>query len=1062
MKKIICCIFLLFSLHQFLISQTTGRISLAGDWRFELDSADIGEKELWYTKTLIDSIKLPGITDEGGYGPEVIETGKLSRLHKYIGKAWYQMDISIPENWKNKNVSLCFERIMWKSKLWLNDQYIDAQESLLTPHYYFLGKLSPGTYRLTLCIDNREIYPIGNEWGHSYGEQTQIIWNGIIGEMIMSSHPDVQISQIRTFPDDTGQLDIEISVLNRSKKEQKAKLCFELRDRKTGKVVNTMESNCRITSGKNRIVESLKVSDVKLWDEFSPSLYELNCSLMSKSGNDVYEPVIFGFRSIGKTEDYITVNGLERYLRGNLDCAVFPLTGYPATDKKSWLHILRHYKDFGLNHVRFHSWTPPKAAFEAADELGLYILSEIFWRDGWMGKELDIEKVEPFLHAELRRIADSYGNHPSLIMLAMGNELGGFDRNKLDPWIKDVKEYDPRHFYTASVRRPVTMNSDINFQGDLSSPYPLLFINEGRLSTDWDYARWYGDASPLPSIQHEVGQWVFYPDWNEINKYTGNLRARSMESYKKLALKHGVYEQNKEFIQSSGLQSLTLYKENVESLLRTPYCGGFQLLSIQDFPGQGVALVGWLDSFYDNKGIVTPEKVRNWCNTTVPLMRVPSYIYMSVDTLKVGIEVFHFANKDIEDARIDWQLRNENGYVWDKGTFDHYDIKNAVLNKIGLLSVPLNKIDRSQKLVLEVSIRDTEYKNNWNLWVFTEQKDLKDNSVKETTSVTEAIDYLKAGKSVVLWAHRLGGNKNAGYAHWKPTFWQAGDQGNEGFTNGAVIRNTHPAFNNFPTDNYLDFQWFEICQGGRGFDLEGFPSTIRPIVQPIHDFHFNRKLGSIMEFVSKEGGRILICGYNLVDSLEKRPAARALKNSLLGYVASSGFQPSDIIDYDWMKRELYDINTSYLAPSEFEKAYLYVKAGGRWEQNGVTEWTLEKDASTFYETDKYGYRVHCDNIIVDESFSAWQGKKIELDLKLPFDFDGVIKLFLCNPDNKVRKGTVLFNGRETIVDHIPHKGKWITFKLNPGETLLGNIGITLTGLDGGSLLVGEIALMPKQ
>ena len=297
MKKIICCIFLLFSLHQFLMSQTTGRISLAGDWRFELDSADIGEEELWYTKTLINSIKLPGITDEGGYGPEVIETGKLSRLHKYIGKAWYQMDISIPENWKNKNVSLCFERIMWKSKLWLNDQYIDAQESLLTPHYYFLGKLSPGTYRLTLCIDNREIYPIGNEWGHSYGEQTQIIWNGIIGEMIMSSHPDVQISQIRTFPDDTGQLDIEISVLNRSQKEQKAKLCFELRDRKTGKVVNTMESNCRITSGRNRIVESLKVSDVKLWDEFSPSLYELNCSLMSKLGNDVYEPVIFGFRS---------------------------------------------------------------------------------------------------------------------------------------------------------------------------------------------------------------------------------------------------------------------------------------------------------------------------------------------------------------------------------------------------------------------------------------------------------------------------------------------------------------------------------------------------------------------------------------------------------------------------------------------------------------------------------------------------------------------------------------------------------------------------------------------
>lgn len=1060
MKKIIYCIIMLLPL--LLTAQNTERVSLAGDWRFALDSADIGKKELWYTKALVNKIKLPGITDEGGYGSEVIENGKLSRLHKYIGKAWYQMDINIPNTWKNKNVSLCFERIMWKSELWLNNKYIDSQESLLTPHDYFLGKLDPGTYTLTLCIDNREIYPIGNEWGHSYGDQTQIIWNGIIGKMEMSSHPDVQIGQVRTFPDDKGKLDIELLVLNHTENKQKAKLEFELKERVSGKIISVLDTVCMISSGKSKIVKSIKVTNPHLWDEFSPFLYELSCSVKSRFGNEVYEPVTFGFRSIGKTENYITVNGQERYLRGNLDCSVFPLTGYPATDKESWLRIFQAYKDFGLNHVRFHSWTPPKAAFEAADELGLYVLSEIFWRDGWMGKALDIEMVEPFLRPELLRIADAYGNHPSLIMQAMGNELGGFDRNKLDPWIKEAKEYDPRHFYTASVRRPVTTHSDINFQGDLSSPYPLIFINEGRLSTDWDYAQWYGSASPLPSIQHEVGQWVFYPDWNEINKYTGNLRARSMESYRDLALKRGVYDQNKEFISSSGLQSLTLYKENIESLLRTPYCGGFQLLSIQDFPGQGVALVGWLDSFYDNKGIVTPERFKNWCNTTVPLMRVPSYIYTSSDTLKAEIEILRFAEKDMKDVQIDWLIKNDSGYVWDNGSFDHYTIKNATLNKVGTLSVPLKKIDRSQKLLLEVSIRGTEFRNDWHLWVFEQHEEVKDNSVIETTSMTEALDYLKAGNDVILWAHRLGSNKNAGYAQWKPTFWQAGSQGNEGFTNGAVIRNTHPALKTFPTDKYLDFQWFDVCKGGRGFDLEGLSSSIRPIVQPIHDFHFNRKLGSILEFASKEGGKILICGYNLVDSLDKRPAAQVLRNSLIRYVSSPDFQPDNIIDYNWMKRELYDMNTPYLAPEEFEKAYLYVKAGGRMEQNGTTEWTVEKDASTFYETDKYGYRVYCDNVIVNESFSAWQGEKMQLDLKLPFDFDGEIKIFIYNPYDEARKVNIFFNGKESVVDMTPDKGEWITYKMNPGETLLGNISITFNSSDSRSLFIGEIALMPKQ
>lgn len=1060
MKIRIYFILLLFSIPLVLSAQITDRISLAGKWRFALDSTDVGEKEGWYTKTLADRIRLPGITDEGGYGPEVMESGKLSRLHKYIGKAWYQLDITVPETWKNRQVSLFFERIMWRSKVWLDDTYAGCRESLLTPHVYDLGKLAPGPHTLTVCIDNREIYPIGNEWSHSYGDQTQIIWNGIIGEMILSAHPDIRIERIRTFPDDTGKLDIEVSVCNRTGKKGKARLFFSLKDKKTGQVVGKVKFGYEVSPGTNRITKSLKVTDPHLWDEFSPALYELTGSVKSKSGEDVCEPVVFGFRSIGKTDDYILVNGKKRYLRGNLDCAVFPLTGYPAMDKASWLRILQCYKDFGFNHVRFHSWTPPKAAFEAADELGLYVLSEIFWRDGWMGKGLEIEKAEPFLRPELRRIADTYGNHPSLLMLAMGNELGGFDRTKLDPWIAEVKAHDPRHFYAVSVRRPVTAHTDLNFQGDLSSPYPLLFIGEGRLSTDWDYARWYGDASPLPSFQHEVGQWVFYPDWNEINKYTGTLRARSLEAYRELAVRHGVYGQNKEFIRSSGLQSLALYKENVESLLRTPRCGGFQLLSMQDFPGQGVALVGWLDSFYDNKGIVTPESVRNWCNTTVPLMRTSSYLYTSADTLKAAIEVLRFAGAGLKQASVGWQLADESGKVWKQGCFAPCDLEEATLNKVGSLSVPLYTRKSSQKLVLTVSIQDTEFKNSWNFWVFHPQVAEKNPSVIETTSVTEALDAFKKGKKVVLWAHRSGTDKNAGYAHWKPTFWQAGGQGNEGFTNGAVIRNTHPAFREFPTDHYLDFQWFDICKGGRAFDLEGLAPSIRPLVQPIHDFHFNRKLGAIMEFAGREGGKMLICGYNLVDSLKKRPAAQALRNSLLHYAASSAFQPADTLDTGWMKRELDGIPTSCLAPAGFEKASLYVKAGGRVEQNGRTEWALEKDASAFYETDKYGYQVHCDHIRVEAPFSAWAGKKIRLDLKLPFDFGGEIKLLLCNPDKKIGRGTLLFNGKETAVELTVNQSEWIALQVKPGETLLGKISILLNSRDAGSLYIGGIALLP--
>ncbi len=1061
MKRRIVLIFLGLLYCIILISaEKPHTISLAGEWRFALDSTDIGEREKWFNKRLEHRIKLPGITDEGGYGPEVLETGKLTRLHKYIGKAWYQLDIVIPKQWKDRNVEIYLERVMWRSKLWVDQEYIGMQESLSTPHTFSLGKLSPGKHTLTLNIDSREIYPIGAVWSHSYGEQTQIIWNGVIGKMEMSAHPDLMFEQVRTFPDATGKLDVEFSLLNKEKRTLKSTLSLQVKEKSNGKVVHSATFPLKVSAGKNVIRKSLTVKTPQLWDEYSPNLYTLECFLQSKEGKDEYAPISFGFRTLDKTEDFITLNGLPRYLRGNLDNSVFPLTGYPPMDKDSWLRIFKLYKAYGLNHARFHSWTPPAAAFEAADEVGIYVLCEIFWRDGWMGKGLDVVAVEPFLRPELKRIADAFGNHPSMIAQAMGNEMGGFDLNLMDPWIKEVKEYDPRHFYVVSVRRPPTAHADINFHGDLSAPYPLLYIDEGRLSTDWDYAPWYGKASPLPSVQHEVGQWTIYPNWNETEKYVGNLRARGLEKYKKMAKESGVYEQNAEFIQSSGLQSVALYKENIESLLRTPLCGGFQLLSIQDFSGQGEALVGWVDAFYDDKGVVKPEQFRNWCNTTVPLMRTSSYMYSSTDTLNVDIEVFRFDRSTLPQAAVEWKVVSDAGEKVASGVFK-CDIQNACVNKVGHIQVPLSSLAESRKLVLEVSIQGTEYRNAWNFWVFSDNKVvLRPSGVLETHSLSDALNGLKAGKTVFLWAYGLGSGKNAGYALWKPTFWQGGEWGNEGFTNGAVVRKDHPALADFPTDHYLDFQWYDICKGAHGFDMKGLPFSIRPIVQPIHDFHFNRKLGSILEFHSKEGGRILICGYNLVDNIENRPAALSLRNSLMRYVASDEFCPKDEVHYDWMKEQLLDQKAPYLAPDRFQQAFLYVKSGGRCTYNGTLEWSSDKDAITFYETDKYGYNVVCENIYSYESLTVWQGKDIQLDLKLPFQFDGSIHLFLFNPSGKAITVNVLFNGKETPFE-IPSGGKWLSFQMKAGEALLGKISILLKSTTADKLWIGELAVMPK-
>ena len=129
--------------------------------------------------------------------------------------------------------------------------------------------------------------------------------------------------------------------------------------------------------------------------------------------------------------------------------------------------------------------------------------------------------------------------------------------------------------------------------------------------------------------------------------------------------------------------SLRLYKDEIESHLRTPDCTGFDLLSMQDFSGQGEALVGWLDSFYDSKGIVVPERFRRWCCETVPLARLPKYVVVSGETLAARVDVAHYGAKPLIGARASWHLRDVHGNLLDHGKFAPVDLPVSSVTTIG-------------------------------------------------------------------------------------------------------------------------------------------------------------------------------------------------------------------------------------------------------------------------------------------------------------------------------------------------------------------------------------------
>ncbi len=899
-------------------------VSLDGQWRFKLDPNKVGVTKQWFAKQLPNAIKLPGTTDEAGYGEKTSgsDNGQLTRVYKYYGPAWYQRDIDIPQAWDGKCVSLLLERVMWKSSVWIDGEAKGARDSLGTAHRFDLGPLKPGKHTLTVCVDNSQIHPIGNQ-GHCYSDSMQGIWNGILGRIELAAEEPVRIRQQRIFTKNDGTVRVELTVTKASGGPVGGKIDLSVREKKGGKLVGAGDTRFdipgEITVDGRCIQRDFTVAEVtlkldgapKLWSEFDPALYILETRLTASHHTD-FAAETFGFREVSRDKNRLLINGRPSFMRGNIDCVHFPLTGYPPCDVAAWKRLFRITKEYGLNQVRFHSWCPPKAAFQAADEEGIYLQPEILWIDSWMnngvpGLGKNFGTLDQYVRTEMRRIVDTYGNHPSFVLFAIGNELGNSNFDVTGQWIKEEKEHDPRRFYAASTARTITPFCDFSDTHAIGGGGPEQCVNRFATGhTDWDFDDAYGHAT-VPIIAHELGQAPVYPLWSEIAKYTGTLRPRNLDRMREVAEKNGIAAQDKEFQQASGAMNRILYKENIEAVLRSAHSSGFSMLSMTDYAGQGEALVGWLDSFYGSKGIVAPAQFRCYSNTTVPLARFAKYVWNNGEKFQAVAQVAHWGPQPLAKTIAVWRLRDARDNVIAHGEFAPTDFPVGSLTTLGPLEVDLKPIGRAARLQLDIAVRGTEFANDWNVWVFPARTATAPADVVVCDRLDAALKGLSQGRRVLLLAHRLGTKANARYAPWLPLSWSAmwyGRQDRE--TLGALVQNRHPALTGFPTDAHLDWQWLDICDGARGFVLDDMPADYRPIVQPVSDFHFNHKLGSIFEFRTKEGGRLLVCGYNIVDNLSNRPAAQQLRQSLLDYAAGPVFMPNQEVTAEYLNKLLPD------------------------------------------------------------------------------------------------------------------------------------------------------------
>lgn len=896
---------------------------LNGDWSFALDPQDTGEKAAWFSQDLDQRIRVPGSWEEQGFGapPPISFLGTWTKTHEYEGAAWYSRTIDIPATWQNQHVELHLKGVRWRSRLWLNDKPVGERDSLSTDHIYDLTAFVQAGqgYRLTIQVDNRLIYPLIES--HPNSEHTATRWGGITGGVELTARPEIAIQQVKCLPDVARKrFNVEIDV------PQDAVGCS------LSAYIGSVQR--QIAVGSAHLSFSVDIgSEAQLWWDDDPYLYD--AAFVLEYDDKVLDTVIIrvGLREISTQGKNILLNGRPVFLRGYVDCCIFPLTGYPSWDIEHYRRQFRIARSYGFNHVRLHSWTAPEPFWQAADELGMLVQSELpNWtvHYGHMEKEPPQDVHDYFLR-ELDSIVRALHFHPSWVLFSNGNELiyTPAGHSRLIELSDRGKQLDPTRLFTdntgfgqlPAASRPV----DYYIQScNWHPPQKIYDAATADTTQDFSAVTAYSDR---PLIGHEHGQFTMYVRPSEAEKYTGVIHPTWLESVNATLEKKGFTSRVESFIRSSGIHSVRTYKETLERARRTRGLAGVQLLDIRDFPGQGHATTGILDVFWDDKGLIEPSEFAQCNNAVVLLMRSPSPNFWTGQPLSVEIEISNFGHSDLPAGQLQWSLVTSQAQL--AGELSVPAAPQGALTSLGRLTIDIPPMERAH--AWELIVEHGGARNSWHLWTFPypQPNDVTSSINTRVATLRNVIPQADFSDDFAGNAPRYDAGRRA-YANWHlaisdlltsrvlqylhdggrvwlmpeakslhsfvktrylPPFWSyLWFPDNTSTVMGMQIHD-HPALGEFPHDGCSDWQWYRLVNDTPAICLDAVPH-IQPIIEVVDNFNRAKRLSYAFE-AQVGRGRLFVSTWRLYDPrISGHPEARFLFRQVAKYLQSDAFAPT--------------------------------------------------------------------------------------------------------------------------------------------------------------------------
>ena len=990
-----------------------GRDSLFidGEWTACAVPSDT-EKAVGYAVNASDGVVdgrrvlLPGSADEnrlGARNPDTLNTSGLTRLCPFEGRAVYSRKVRIPRSFAHRRLRLVLERTK-PSTLYVDEDSVGTLGNILSPQVYELPAISPGSHVISLAVDNSpSAVPSGIHSSHAWSDATQTNWNGVIGKMFIESADSVFISSVKISPsvaDGTAEVEMRIvshrdipdAVISVTATPEPAEGVAAVRPSEGVASTEAAEDRlCLKALVRRDLVKGLNVVSVTvdmgesplLWSEFHPHLYRFDVSVEADGHSDsVTERA--GMRDFSVSGTSFTINGFKTFLRGKHDACVFPLTGYPPASVDEWRQVFATARQYGINHYRFHSWTPPEAAFEAADLEGMYLQVEL---PLWGEVSRNNVALNDFLLREAKLILEEYGNHPSFVMMSLGNELYG-DVALMGEWTEMLREADGRPLYCFGSNNFLGWNGAqpgedffvacrVGWGEGFSSHVRTTFafadadgggiLNSVRPGTEADYSAAVS-ASPVPVISHENCQFQSYPDFSQIERYTGVLYPYNLEVFRRRLADAGMEGYDGVFSRASGEFAVECFKADLEYALRTPGFGGFQMLDLQDYPGQGTALVGVLDAFMESKGAVTPKRFREFCAPVVALAEFESHCLTRRDTLEVALLISNYCEHDWT-APLRWSLSalpqaGCSAAVLGDGcrgaAFGGRDLVSGEVRAqvplgdvmtVGHISVPLEKVtaglpqDAALSLLLRLESGDCS--NSYRFWAYptaetlaasgkpAESVALDEFSASVGTSASEPVDSAEApsgleadvavvtaaddslksllseGRTVLLIPEHSEVEGSTLGGMFIPDFWNWSMFKTISENAGKEV--SPGTFSVICDPGHPAFALFPN-DGRSDWQWWSVTRNSRPLILDELDRYFpvlqmidnpeRCHRLGILAEFAVGNGRLMVCMTDL-DAIADTPEGAAFRASVLRYVASEDFRPSYRLEWSELQKLLY-------------------------------------------------------------------------------------------------------------------------------------------------------------